>query len=81
MELFEHVAKPLVADLIHGRNGESTDELQKEDTFFFKPQQLSYGLICLLNFSNSAAFHPTKLFCILTLSGTKRFNFEVIIGS
>lgn len=54
---------------------------RKKTHFFFKQQQLSYGLICLLNSSNSAAFHPTKLFCILTLSGTKRFNFEVIIGS
>lgn len=33
MELFDHVAKPLVDDLIHGKNGTSIDQLQKEATF------------------------------------------------
>lgn len=32
MELFEHIAKPLVSDLIQGRNGEDTTQLQKETT-------------------------------------------------
>lgn len=32
MELFEHIAKPLVSDLIQGRNGENTTQLQKETT-------------------------------------------------
>lgn len=32
MELFEHIAKPLVSDLIQGRNGEHTTQLQKETT-------------------------------------------------
>lgn len=27
MDLFEHVAKPLVDDLIHGKNGKSTEQL------------------------------------------------------
>lgn len=30
IELFEHVAKPLVDDLIHGKNGKSTGHLQKK---------------------------------------------------
>lgn len=32
IELFDHVAKPLVDDLIHGKNGKSTDHPQKEAT-------------------------------------------------
>lgn len=32
MELFEHVAKPLVSDLIQGKNGKNTNQLQKEIT-------------------------------------------------
>lgn len=52
MELFEHVAKPLVADLIHGKNGESTDERQKEEAMAWFVYLISV----------TAAFHPTKLF-------------------
>lgn len=32
MELFEHVAKPLVSDLIQGKNGKNMNLLQKEIT-------------------------------------------------
>ncbi len=41
IDLFEHVAKPLVDDLVHGKNGKSFGQLQKEATFvfcFFKKQ-------------------------------------------
>lgn len=34
MELFEHVAKPLVVDLIHGKNGKGMDHPQKQDGIF-----------------------------------------------
>ena len=34
IELFEHVAKPLVDDLIHGKNGKRTGQLQKKTHFY-----------------------------------------------
>lgn len=33
LELFEHVARPLVDDLVHGKNGKSTGHLHRESHF------------------------------------------------